>query len=123
MGRRKIMKVYNKLVRDKIVNTIVSEGKIVTFRKICTVYSKDEAELALENKLKEEMAEYEESGTTEELVDIMEVCYALARLKGLSRVDLSDAIGSKRGIKGGFDDLNFLVAVFEQGEPVIPNSE
>ena len=63
------VKVYNKLVRNRIPEIIEASGKSCT----CETLS-DERYIALLNqKLQEEVAEYLESGTLEELADIGEV--------------------------------------------------
>lgn len=68
---------YDKLVRDKIPEIIADSGKKATFR----VAGKDEYISYLEKKLDEEVAEFHESKSIEELVDIYEVIDALARQK------------------------------------------
>ena len=64
---------YDKLVRDKIPEIIGRTGKKATFRTL------DEAEYKeyLEKKLDEEVAEFHESKSIEELADIYEVMDAL----------------------------------------------
>jgi len=63
------MKIYNKLVRDKIPEIIKASGKSfdVHFAK------KEEILPLLETKLNEEVSEYLEAKNLEELADVMEV--------------------------------------------------
>ena len=59
-------KIYNKLVRDRIPEIIEADG-----RKCETVILSDEEYIAaLDKKLSEELAEYLESGSLEELADL-----------------------------------------------------
>ena len=72
---------YHKLVRDRIPEIIESAGK----KCICSELS-DEAYIAmLDAKLNEELAEYQESKSLEELADLLEVMQATV----LARVTLS----------------------------------
>ena len=70
------MPVYNKLVRDKILEIIKANGQKPT-HKILTA---DEYAVELTKKLVEEVEEYKKDKNTDELADIMEVAYALASL-------------------------------------------
>jgi predicted house-cleaning noncanonical NTP pyrophosphatase (MazG superfamily) len=74
-------KLYNKAVRDKIPEIIKSKGEQ------CIVKRLTDAEFLpeLEKKLHEELAEYEQNKSPDELVDILEVVYRIAELRGFSR--------------------------------------
>jgi predicted house-cleaning noncanonical NTP pyrophosphatase (MazG superfamily) len=66
---------YNKLVRDKIPDIIMRRGdKPVTQILDAGAYRRE-----LRRKLQEEVAEFGESGEVEELADVLEVVYALAK--------------------------------------------
>ena len=58
---------YNKLVRDKIPEIIEQAGKICT----CTILSDEDYLVLLDKKLDEELAEYQESKSMEELADLL----------------------------------------------------
>ncbi|MBI2151358.1 nucleoside triphosphate pyrophosphohydrolase, partial [Candidatus Woesearchaeota archaeon] len=74
-GCVKESKIYNKLVRDYIPRIIEEKGKIAETH----IAGDKEYFAALKDKLQEEVAEYLESGSPEELADIMKVVYALGR--------------------------------------------
>ena len=74
------MKVYNKLVRDKIPEIISKDN-----RKAITKILNDEEYLnELNKKLKEEVNEYFEDNNLEELADIVEVIYGILNAKNVT---------------------------------------
>ncbi len=100
-------KVYNKLVRDRIPEIIKESGKNACIRKA------DEAEYKhlLRQKLLEEVNEFMESGSSEELADILEVVAALGRTHGFSFADLVEMAEEKRKDRGGFEERIVLISV------------
>ena len=58
---------YNKLVRDRIPEIIEASGK----RCVCSTLSDEEYLARLDEKLNEELAEYQESKSMEELADLL----------------------------------------------------
>lgn len=78
------MPVYNKLVRDKILEIIKANGQKPT-HKILTA---EEYAVELTKKLAEEVEEYKKDKNTDELADIMEVVYALASLHSCTAEEL-----------------------------------
>lgn len=82
-----------KLVRDRIPEL---------FGGISRPLDPDDFRAALHSKLKEEVAEYLDSGELLELVDVLEVVYALAELDGVGRGELEDLRAQKAGERGGF---------------------
>ena len=100
---------HNKLVRDKIPEIIRQKGGSPK-----TVTLDDETYFqCLNQKLKEEVDEYFEDYSVEELVDILEVVYAIAQHKGLSVDELESIRLKKHNERGGFDECIFLVEVEE----------
>jgi len=101
------MKIYNKLVRDKIPEIIKKNGQMPKLKKL------DESEYfsALNHKLTEEVAEYLESYSVEELADIVEVVYAIIKCKGLSLEDFEAIRNKKIDERGGFEERLLLVEV------------
>ena len=101
---------YNKLVRDNIPEIIERSGKKPIYRIL------DDAEYieALERKLDEEVAEFHESKSLEELADICDVVYALVYALGVDYMELIKARITKQGERGGFYEKLFLIEVKEK---------
>lgn len=100
-------KEYPKLVRDKIPEIIEADGKKCEIRKL----DDEEYLLELNWKLQEEILEYLESGTVEELADVSEVIQAILRLKGVSKKKFEETMAGKRAERGGFEERVYLVRV------------
>jgi predicted house-cleaning noncanonical NTP pyrophosphatase (MazG superfamily) len=104
------MKIYNKLVRDKIPKIIIDSDKEFDFH----IAAGEEIQRLLHSKLNEEVAEFHSNPTDlEELADIMEVIFALAKNLGYSQEDLINKRLQKRSDCGGFDDNIVLEKVYE----------
>ena len=102
-------KQYHKLVRDKIPAIIESTGK--TCR---TEILNDEDYLALlDEKLGEELAEYRESKSLEELADLLEVMEAVVTARGYTWEELMAVKAEKKAARGGFEDKILLLEVSE----------
>ena len=98
------MKVYNKLVRDKIPEIISRDGS----RAVTRVLDDGEYLSALDKKLFEEIGEYLESGSVEELADIAEVFSSILAARGIAMEELLTVMKDKRLSRGGFSDKIFL---------------
>lgn len=101
------MKPYNKMVRDSVPDIIEESG----FRYKAERISSSGYFRALEAKLQEEINEFVETESLEELADIMEVVFAIAKAKGYSEEDLAKEREKKRKLKGGFEQGIILKAV------------
>ena len=102
-------KEYNKLVRDLIPRIIEKSGKVCAVQTLS-----EEAYLAkLLEKLDEEVAEYRESRSHEELADILEVVYALALATDCSEQKLNALRAEKARERGGFAEKILLKSVEE----------
>lgn len=99
------MPVYNKLVRDKILEIIKANGQKSTHR----ILDADEYAVELTKKLFEEVEEYKKDKNTDELADIMEVVYALASLNDCTPEELERLRAEKAEKRGGFDKKIFLI--------------
>ena len=95
-----------KLVRDKIPQIIEASGATPLTRILET----EEYLSCLEAKLDEEVQEFHESKSPEELADILEVVYALAENLGHSRQELESVYDRKHDARGGFRDRLFLIS-------------
>ncbi len=102
-------KQYHKLVRDKIPQIIEKTGK--TCR---TEVLSDEDYLALlDEKLGEELAEYQESKSLEELADLLEVIDAVIAARGYTWEELLAVKAEKKAARGGFEEKLLLLEVSE----------
>jgi len=97
-------KEHYKLVRDRIPEIIEGEGRKAHVRVL------DDKEMikCLENKLQEEVNEYVEDRSVEELADILEVIYALCKMKGVSKEELERTRAIKEIARGAFNEKIFL---------------
>jgi len=71
-------KIYNKLVRDHIPEIIEADGKTCAAEML----SDNRYLQMLDAKLAEELAEYQESKSLEELADLLEVIRAVVHVRG-----------------------------------------
>lgn len=97
-------KDYYKLVRDRIPEIIENEGRTPHVR----VLDDKEMITCLENKLQEEVNEYIKDHSLEELADILEVIYALCKMKGIPRDELERTRAIKEIARGSFIKKVFL---------------
>ena len=98
---------YSKLVRDRIPEIIESSGKACT----CEILSNDQYIEMLDAKLNEELAEYQESKSMEELADLLEVMRAVARARGSSIEEVEAIRIEKAEERGGFEKKLLLKEV------------
>jgi len=103
------MKIYNKLVRDKILLIIGEQGKSFSAHKA----SKGEYQIKLNEKLLEEVNEFLEEPCIEELADIFEVLGAVLDVMDYSIEDLDIAMMKKHEERGGFKSRIVLESVEE----------
>ena len=107
-----MIKTYNKLVRDNIPEIIREKGDRPTTHTAVNA----EYEVKLNEKLKEEVEEYLESGRDEELADILEIIYAICQLKGLGKTGLEEIRKQKADERGKFNKKTILEYVEEQDD-------
>jgi predicted house-cleaning noncanonical NTP pyrophosphatase (MazG superfamily) len=102
--------IYNKLVRDRIPDIIKRNGEDSVTRTLKV----EEFRHELLKKLQEEIAEFAESSEVDELVDILEVVYALALSQGIDPLRLDEMRARKQIEKGGFERRIFLIETHAQ---------
>ncbi len=107
----KTPKVYNKLVRDRIPEIIEKDGK----RCVCETLPQDRYIAMLDAKLNEELAEYQQSKSLEELADLLEVMGAVVKARGYTWDQLTDIRKKKLEERGGFEKRILLKEVYEDG--------
>ena len=100
---------YHKLVRDRIPEIIEKDGKQCT----CSVLSDEDYIRLLDQKLNEELNEYQESKSMEELADLLEVIRAVALARGSSIEEVEQIRIKKAEKRGGFDKRILLENVVE----------
>ncbi len=104
-----MIKTYNKLVRDHIPEIIREAGESCTTE----VLSDEDYLRMIDAKLDEELAEYHESGSIEELADLLEVIYAAASARGSSPEELERIRVKKAQERGSFNRKILLKEVME----------
>lgn len=94
------MKVYDKLVRDRIPEIIEASGSKCEVE----VVSDDVALEYLYKKLNEEVSELLDDKNLDEIADVMEVLFAIGKKYGYSEDDVLGRRNEKKNARGGFED-------------------
>lgn len=103
--------IFNKLVRDKIPQKIQDNGEVAITETLDDERFLEE----LHKKLFEEAKEFVEEDSVEELADLMEVIYAIARLRGIDLEVVEQVRQEKAQKRGAFEKRIFLIET-EKGE-------
>ena len=99
------MKIFRKLIRDRVPEIIASKGEKTKVR----VLDDEEFLAALENKLLEEVQEMRLGQDKKmEIADIYEVLDALITAYGFSKEKILEIQKRKRNERGGFEKRLFL---------------
>ena len=104
------MQTYHKLVRDRIPEIIENDGK----KCVCETLSDEDYISLLDQKLNEELAEYQESKSLEELADLLEVVQAVVKARGWTLEELEQVRADKAVKRGGFERKILLKEVREK---------
>lgn len=104
------IKRYHKLVRDRIPKIIEASGKTCVYE---TLSDEDYLRL-LDEKLNEELAEYQESKSLEELADLLEVMWAVVKARSWTIEQLEQVRAEKAAKRGGFEKKILLKEVIEK---------
>ena len=99
--------IYNKLVRDRIPEIIKLSGRSCTIELL----SDEDYLRMLEIKLDEELAEYHQDQSIEELADLLEVIRAVVIARGSSPEELERIRAEKAQKRGGFEKKILLKEV------------
>ena len=102
-------KTYHKLVRDRIPEIIKADGKTC----VCETLSDEDYLSLLDQKLNEELAEYQESKSLEEMADLLEVIQAIVKARGWTLEELEQVRANKAAKRGGFEKKVLLKEVSE----------
>ena len=103
------MKIYNKLVRDKIPEIIKRDNCNPNIR----ILDEKEYKKELDKKLLEEVNEYLKDDNIEEIADILEVLYAILDTKNTSKEEVDRIRINKVEKRGAFKNKIFLENVEE----------
>ena len=97
--------IHNKLVRDRIPEIIEASGK----NCICQTLDDQAYLAALDQKLNEELAEYQQDKSMEELADLLEVIRAIIKARGSTWDEVEVIRRAKAEKRGRFEQKIWLV--------------
>lgn len=106
------MKIYNKLVRDRIPEIILKDNELPSTR----ILNGEEYIQELNKKLQEEVNEYLEAENIEEMVDILEVIRAILDYKGVTYEEIEEKRIKKATKRGAFKEKIYLEKVLQNGD-------
>ena len=98
---------YDKLVRDKIPIIIETSGKTAVTDRI----PPENIQAALDRKLQEEVKEFLESHSVEEMTDVLEVLHGIAYYAGIDWNQVETERLRKKEERGGFEEGIRLIEV------------
>lgn len=109
------IKIYNKLVRDKIPEIIESTGKMANYF-MCD--DEDDFIGVVKNKIKEEVEELLSANKIEDIIeeeaDLLEILQTFNDIKNIRFIDVIPVMANKSKEKGKFDKKIILVSTFEK---------
>ena len=95
---------FNKLVRDKIVKIIEKRNEKIEYE----ILNNKDYKKELEKKLIEEVNEFIEENSIEELADIFEVIYTIIKNKNYDIREIEEIRIKKKEERGGFEEKIYL---------------
>ena len=98
------VKIYNKLVRDRIPEIIEKDGRKAKTK----ILDDEEYRKQLNKKLQEEVKEYLEDNNVEELADIVEVVYGILNSMNVTIDEFEKVRKNKKEKNGGFEKKIYL---------------
>ena len=107
------MKEYNKLIRDRVVQSIEKDGRIAITRKLDDKEYTDELRKKLLEEVKELLNAHGDA-IVEEMADVYEVLEHLLAVYQIEEEDLLIVKAKKAQIKGKFKKRLFLIGVEEK---------
>ena len=99
------MTLHNKAIRDRIPEIIEKSGSKANVKRL----SDEEFLEEMEKKLDEEVSEYHENKSIEEIADIIEVIERIAELRGTSAKELRKIKDENSEKRGRFEKNLFLI--------------
>ncbi len=100
---------YNKLIRDRIPEILKSKGK----EAITEVLAPQDYLDRLHEKLDEELEEYHETCSIDELVDLVEVIYGILDYRCVTKEEFEEIRWLKKEKRGSFEKRLLLKGVIE----------
>lgn len=91
-------RTYHKLVRDRIPEIIEADGKTC----VTEILADEQYLEMLDAKLNEELAEYQESKSLEEVADLLEIMRAVVKARGRTWKQLEQVRADKAARWGAF---------------------
>ena len=104
-----MIRLFNKLVRDRIPEIITASGKTCTTE----ILSEKNYLCMLDAKLDEELAEFHKEQNLEELADLLEVLRAVAIARGYTLNELERVRAEKAKKRGSFEKRILLKEVID----------
>lgn len=105
------MPIYNKLVRDKILEIIEEDGKKFSAKEL----SPEQHIIEIKRKLYEELNEFEtaisKDDAIEELADILELIHSILTIYDVNYDILESIRVKKKKKRGGFEKGLYLIEV------------
>lgn len=98
---------YHKLIRDRIPEIIAAKGKEAVTEELSPLAYLD----MLHEKLDEELQEYHETHSIDELVDLVEVIYGILDYRCVSREEFEEIRKLKKDKRGAFEKRLLLKGV------------
>ena len=105
-----MVRVYNKLVRDRIPEIIEASSAECKIE----ILSDEKYLEMIDAKLDEELAEYHKDQNIEELADLLEVIRAATLARGYTLDELEAIRATKAEKRGGFEKKILLIETIEK---------
>ena len=106
--------VYNQLVKDNVPKILKEKGSKPHTRTLNDHEYISELEISLD----EYVARYTETGGMDELADIAELVFAIAKFKGYDQTKFNNLIADRKKKYGGYDKRTYLLNVDEEDEDI-----
>ena len=102
------VRIYDKLVRDRIPEVIESNGDIPIIRTLGKEEYRRELMWKLQEEVNEVLSANSKEQLIEELADVLEVLKSIAKLENKSMADVIEVAQQKKLVKGGFEKRIYL---------------
>ncbi|MFC4355596.1 phosphoribosyl-ATP pyrophosphohydrolase [Chryseomicrobium palamuruense] len=107
------MPIYNKLIRDRILEIIEKDGKTYDMEILSKIRHEEEIKAKLTKEVQEYQATQNNQNALEELADILELIHAALPLHNVTYAQLEEVPVKKKEKRGGFDKGIYLIEVHD----------